>query len=83
MYYFPFLLHSYPDNYTQVIQIEWHWPKEDAHQFNLKDDFAWKFGPELPEPLCCAGQISNYDRTYLIGGSTPSGGFLVKFSFLL
>ena len=38
----------------------------------------WLFGPDLPEPLCCAAHFSYNGELHVIGGSTPTGGFLVK-----
>ena len=56
---------------------EWSWPKNVDRKQGPKDDNVWTFGPDLPEPLCCAGQANMYEP-HLFGGSTPDGGFLVK-----
>ena len=39
---------------------------------------GWSFGPDLPEQLCCAGQYNLGEDLYVVGGSTPDGGFSVN-----
>ena len=51
--------------------------KKDVEQFNPKEDAVWEFGPDLPEPFCCASPVQGDQDLLLNGGATPNEGFLV------